>query len=194
MKTDKTLSKEKRSLITPEFRVSFPHLFEPSTIPGSKAKYSVTMLFPKNTDMKVFVLAMKEAKVAKWGNDKSKWPVEMESPVVDGDSPKYAEREGYAGHWAIKASSGEDFGAPGVVDRFNKPILRANDIYPGCYARAAIFANAYDTAGNCGVSFILDHVQKLREGKNLGGRKSADQAFGPPLEAVEDSAGDDSFL
>ncbi len=33
-------------ILTPEFRVSFPAVFEPSGMEGQEKKYSVTMLFP----------------------------------------------------------------------------------------------------------------------------------------------------
>jgi hypothetical protein len=170
--------KEKSRLLTPEFRVSYPHVFKANAFKGGKPKFSVTMLFPKNSDLSPIKNAIKEAKIAKFGADKDSWPDDLESPVVDGDSPKHADKDGYKGCWAIKASTNEDQ-RPGVVDENVQPILEPSDFYPGCYARAYVYAYVWEFAGKRGVGFILDHVQKLRDGKSFGGKKSADQVFSP---------------
>ena len=53
----------------------------------------------------------------------------------------------------------------------------AQEFYPGCYARASVFANVWEYMGKNGVSLILDHVQKLADGKPFSSKKSAEQAF-----------------
>ena len=184
-KTDKELAR----VLTPEFRASYPHLFKAQAIQGSKPKYSVTMLFPKNADLSSIKEAIKQAKIAKWGPNKRDWPTDLMSPVSDGDSPKYADKDGYKGHWAIKASTNEDQ-RPGVVDENVQAIIDPSQFYPGCYARASIYAHGWEFAGKNGVSFILDHVQKTRDGKSFGGKKSAEQTF-TPVNAGRDDAEDD---
>lgn len=179
--------KEKQRILTPVFRVSYPHVFKPSAFKGAKPKYSVTMLFPKNGDLTSIKEAIKQAKIAAYGPKKSEWPEHLESPVTDGDDPKHANKEGYKGHWAIKASSNEDQ-KPGVVDKKTDDILDPSEFYPGCYARAYVFAYAWEFAGKQGVSFILDHVQKVKDGKSFGGKKSAKQVF----TALEDDDNDDN--
>lgn len=169
--------KEKSRLLTPEFRVSYPHVFKANSIKGSKPKFSVTMLFPKDSDLSPIKNAIREAKIAAYGPNKADWP-EVDSPVTDGDKPKYADKEGYKGHWAIKASTNEDQ-RPGVVDENVQPIVDPSKFYPGCYARAYVYAYCWEFAGKRGVGFILDHVQKLRDGKSFGGKKPADQVFTP---------------
>lgn len=184
--------KDKQRLITPEFRVSYPHLFKPSGMKGSTPKYSVTMLFPKNADLSELKAAMHAAKVAMWGSDKSNWKT-CESPVVDGDKPKFADKAGYKGHWAIKASTSEDQ-RPGVIARDGKtPITNAADVYPGCYGRAYIYAYVWEFGSKFGVGLILDHVQKLRDGDAFGGKKPAEQVFTPfdDGEEEEDFSEDD---
>lgn len=173
-------------IMTPEFRVSYPHVFKPSVMKGTKndPKYSVTMLFEKDSDLDIIKGAIRAAKIKKWGKNKADWPEDIESPVVDGDGPKGLDknkkrRDGYEGHYAIKASTGEDQ-RPGVVDENVDPIINVADFYPGCYARAHVFAYVWEfpkDSGNFGVGFILDHVQKLRDGKSFGGKKSADEVF-----------------
>lgn len=183
----KKVNKELARVLTPEFRVSYPHVFKAQAIkPTDKPKYSITMLFSKDSDLGPIKEALKQAKIAKFGPDKSQWPEELESPVVDGDAPKHADKEGYKGHWAIKASTNEDQ-RPGVVDENVVPITDQSKFYPGCYARAYIYAYVWEYMGKQGVGFILDHVQKLRDGKSFGGKKPADQVFTPV------GTGDESF-
>lgn len=168
---------DQQRILTPEFRVSYPHMFKPSSIKGSAPKYSVTMLFPKNGDLKALQAAIRAAKIAQFGPNKDQWP-DIESPVTDGDNPKFADKEGYKGHWAIKAISSEDQ-KPGLVDQNVQPILEQSKFYPGCFARAYVFARVWEFGGKYGVHFILDHVQKTRDGKSFGGKKPVEQVFTP---------------
>lgn len=207
-KQGKKLTKEKRDLcriITPKFRLSYPHLHEPHAMQGStKKQYSIVMLFDKEKKMvgkappdkegvavaRTIQEAIRNAKIAEWGPDKSEWPDDIESPIRDGDDPKFEDKEGYAGHWAIKAISNEDQ-RPTVVDHDMEPIEKAADIYPGCYARAFIYAYVWYFGGKKGVGFILDHVQKMGEGKSFGGKKPVGAVFAP-VELESDSDSDSS--
>ena len=76
---------------------------------------------------------------------------------------------------------------PGVVDQNVQPIIEAEEMYAGCYARATLTAYAFDTAGNRGVAFGLQNIQKIRDGEPFTGREKAEDEF----EAIE-SVGDDS--
>jgi hypothetical protein len=69
----------------------------------------------------------------------------------------------------------------------------AQEFYPGCYARASVFANVWEYMGKRGVSLILDHVQKLGDGKPFSSKKSAEQAFDTLVddENTEDFSGGD---
>lgn len=184
-------AKEKARVLTPEFRVSYPHVFKPNSIKGSKPKYSITMLFPKDADLAVVKEAMRQAKIAKFGG-KENWPDDLETPVTNGDLPKFADKEGYKGCWAIKASTNEDQ-KPGVVDENVVPITDPAKFYPGCYARAYVYAYVWEFGGKQGVGFILDHVQKTRDGKSFGGKRPADQVFQPVStgDVDDEDAGDE---
>ena len=59
-----------------------------------------------------------------------------------------------------------------------------NGFYAGCYCRAELIAFAYDTAGNVGVSFALQNVQKTRDGEAFSGKRAAEDVF----DEVEDSS------
>lgn len=166
---------------TPMFRVSFPHLLEPHKFkPEDKAKYSVVMLFPKNTDMSALKRAHDAALAQKFGEDPKKWP-KVRSPFRDGDEKM--ETDGYAGNFFISASSEQKVG---VIDRDRNPILDKDDVYAGCYGRAQIQAFYYDQKGNKGVSFALLNFQKLKDGDAFSGRKAAETVFDDDFEVDDD--------
>jgi len=164
---------EKKKALTPEFRVAFPRVFKPSEAKaGFDSKYSVVMLFPKNTDLKELKRAAFNAATEKWGA-KEKWPKNLKLPFRDGDEK--ADLSGYAGHIFINATSKD---RPGVVDQKRAPITETDGaFYAGCYARATVIAFAYDNMGNKGVSFALQNLQKLRDGEQFSGRRRAEDEF-----------------
>jgi len=185
----KKLTKEERDLCrmtTPVFRVSFPHLLKPSAQKGGKPKYSVTMLFAKNSDLtgtapdgtpRSIKEIIKNAKVVSFGS-KENWPEGIQSPVTDGDDAKKTKHEGFAGNWAISAKSEEDQ-PPAVVDINKKPITDSKAIYAGCYARAAIYAHVWEYNGEHGVRFVLDRIQKVKEGKAFSSKGDVNKMFTP---------------
>ncbi len=170
-------------ILTPMFRVSYPKLFKPGSVPGSdKLNYSLEMLFEKKTtDLSVIQKPVIKALQAKWGTDKTKYPKGLRMPIKDGDKPdaEGSIRPEAKGMWIVRASSSADYPAPQVVARDpDVELTEEGDVYPGCYARAELKAFAYDTAGNKGVKFILNSVQFWKDGEALGGRKPANQVFG----------------
>lgn len=193
------IDRELMKVTTSEFRVSYPHLFKPSQMvqngkPVGDPAYSIEMIFDKeSTDMKPLQKALHMACVAKWGKDKTKWPTPIKNPIRDGDKPAGKKREvrpEHEGCWVVKASTKAEYGQPHVVDGQRQAILNAADFYAGCYARAAIMATAYDMGeGSTGVKFVLDGVQKIRNGKALSGKQPADQLFG----AIESDDIDEDF-
>jgi len=192
-------------VVTPEFRAAYLSVIEPRAMKGTtnKPKYSVIMLIPKKSDLKPYQRLIQAAKVAKFGADKAKWPMNIESPVRDGDDEKYEDTEGFAGHWAIKASKDPQYGAPGLfgpgddgtgkaeaLDRLDPEINTI--LYPGCYAKAYVYAFAWEFNGKYGVSFSLELFQKTRDGKSFGGKKAGGEVFAPTGGGfTEDEEGDD---
>jgi len=164
-------------VITPTFRVSFPNVFRPAKpMAGStqEPKYGLTMLFSKDDDISALKKAAEDACAEKWGADKSKWPKNLRSPFRDQGEKDY---EGYEeGAVFVNATSKQ---RPGLVDANMNDIIDESEFYAGCYARASINAFAYDTAGNRGVAFGLNNVQKLKDGEPLGGRTRPEDDFEP---------------
>ena len=167
------------NVMTPKFRVSFPNVFRPGKVMqvGAEPKYNVTMLFESGADLSALRKAAQEAVEEEWGPDKTKWPKNMRNPFRDQGEKEF---EGYVkGAKFINATSKQ---RPGLVDSKVQDIIDEKDFYPGCYARATVRAFAYDQAGNRGVAFGLQNIQKLADGEPLGGRTKPQEDFEPMLE------------
>jgi hypothetical protein len=172
--------KEDGSLLTPEFIVSFPAVFEPSRING---KFGCGLMFPKETtDMKILEKAIETAAKENWGTN---MPKKLSTPILDGDD---SDREERAGMWYINAKgpNGGKF-APALIDRDKDDISDPEDFYPGCFARARItlFAYTHKETGNKGVSVGVRSIQKLKDGEPLVSRVKAEDDF-EDLPSVED--------
>ena len=174
---------------TPKGMLSYPHLFEPQTPPnGTEPVYSCSLVFDADTDITALKKAADDAAAEKFG---PKWrDKNLRMPFRDD-----GEEKGYSpGSVFINIKSRQ---APGIVDRYPgtdglpRVIDNPEDLYPGCYVMASLRPFAYDTAGNRGVSFALQNVQKLDEGKRIDGRVNAKDEF----EATESiPAGVDDLL
>lgn len=181
-------------VMTPEFIVSYPHLFKPSAIPGTnqEPKYSVCMLFPKNTDMSKIKDLINSVLKDKY-KTKEEIPSNLRNPIRDGDVDKPNDAS-YKGMYFINAKSKAK---PGIVNQQLEEILDENELYPGCKARAYITAYHYNQAGNIGVGISLQTMQKTGEGERLGGTSfDAMSDFQPIVSEVDSSttelANDDS--
>ena len=171
-------------VMTPPFRVSFPNVFRAKAIKeGDEPKFSISMLFDDGTDLTEMKKAAKEAIKAKWGD---KPPKGLRSPFRKGEEK--AQFEGY--EEGIIFVSANSKNKPGLVNRKNEDIISEEEFYAGCYARATLLAFAYDTMGNKGVTFLLNNIQKLKEGDPLSGKTKASDDF----DAFEDEDLDDDFM
>lgn len=180
---DKGKSKLKK-VTTGKFRVSFPHAFKSQTTPSGEQRYSVVMLFDKKDKEPIQKLEMlaRAAAYEKWGEDSVKTKkVKIAWPFRDGEE-KAEQYDGYEGMVFATASSKNK---PKVVDKAVEPILDEAEFYPGCYARAAVNAYAWEWKGKKGVSFGLINLQKLGEGEPFGFSSKPEDDF----EVVE--GGDD---
>jgi hypothetical protein len=178
---DKTVTP--RRVITPKGILSYPKLFTPELgpdpAPGAKPMYSATIVFPSGTDlkeMKGIVIALAKEK---WGEK----AIELiRTGKIRLPFRKDAEEKGYApGSEFINARSSE---RPGVVSRHagsdGKPAPiteESGEIYAGCIVRASVSAFTYNRAGNQGISFGLNNIQKLEDGPRLDNRKKAQDEF-----------------
>lgn len=156
---------------TPEFRVSFPQVFEAKSFNGGKEQYSICMLFDKKTDLTPIKKAMQEVIDAKWP-DKAKRG-KLWNPLRDGDAEK-PEREEYQN---VIFANAKSLDKPGIVDAQRNMITSGEEFYAGCYARATLVIYSFEKSGNKGVAFGLNNIQKLRDGEPFSGRNSAENDF-----------------
>lgn len=164
--------------------LSFPSLFVPRAYQNGTAKeWSCTLLIPKSdqTTMKAVTLAMQVAFVEVMGKNQAAWnaaKAHPQFPIQDGDSPKFAAYEGFAGHWALRfkrsefRKDGTPNDAPNVVDETATAVLDKSKVYAGVKARVKYFAYAYDPKGKqgSGVGLTLDGVQRLGDSKPFSTR------------------------
>jgi ssDNA-binding protein len=183
------------NVMTPEFRVSYPKVFKPELNKLSgKTEYSLQALFKLGADLTPLKKAALEAINAKWTPEKVKQlqaASRLRSPFRDqGDREKLDEATGKSvmpigyekGAIYITLKNAQ---RPGVVDGNVQPIIDETLFYAGCYARATVRAFAYEQKGNCGVSFSLSNVQKVRDGDPFGSRTKPEDDFAPIAGATD---------
>jgi hypothetical protein len=186
-----------RKTLTPKFRVSFPWVFTPQppmegSPPGTQPKYGVVMLFDEAAQKTPEYEAMRKLANAavkeKWGD---KVPPNLRSPFRKGEEK--ADLEGYGpGVVFVSATSKMQ---PGLVNANLQKIISQDDFYAGCYARATVVAYAYEKAGNKGVAFGLNNLQKIGDGEAFSGRVKAEDDFEATESAfADDKGGADDFL
>jgi hypothetical protein len=172
-------------VVTGLVRLSYAHLFEPTSInEGEDKKYSVSILIPKKD--KVTIAKIEDAIAAATQQGKAKWggkiPAKLKLPLRDGDEDR-PDDDAYVGHYFINASSKSK---PGVVDKDLNPVLDQEEVYSGCYARVSVNFYPFEASGNRGVAVGLNNVQKLKDGEPLAGKSAAADDFAEAIELEED--------
>ena len=176
-------NRQPTNLTTGQVRLSYVHLFQPyAAKPGQEPKYSTTILLPKSdiATMQKINAAIQEAiqqgVTSKWNGVR---PPLISIPVHDGDGARPYDGmpfgEECKGHWVFTASSKQQ---QAVVDMNIQPILNQTEVYSGIYARVNVNFFPYNTNGKKGIGCGLGPVQKIADGELLGGRVSAEAAFG----------------
>lgn len=157
-------------------RLSYFHGWEPVSINGGAAKYSVSVLIPKSDRETVNAInaaidAAIDEGIAKFGGKRpAKGAIKI--PLRDGDVER--DDPAYKGHWFINANSNT---APQIVDRSVNPIMERAEVYSGCYARVSLNFFAFNSNGSKGVACGLGNIQKVRDGEPLGGKTTAAADF-----------------
>ena len=179
MKNDTT------KVVTGIVRLSYASIWEPKSINGGDAKYSVSLIIPK-TDTKTIAAinkavdtAIEEGKGRFGGKIPNRAALKL--PLRDGDIER--DDEAYTNAYFINANSKT---APEIVDKGLNAILDKSEVYSGCYARVSLNFYAFNSNGNKGIACGLGNIQKMRDGEPLGGRSSAESDFA--------TADDDDFL
>lgn len=164
-------------VITGKCRLSYEHIFEPSSIDeNSPKKYSACIVIRKDDAVTLKkVKAAQEAAIQE--GIKSKWkgkrPPKLKLPLRDGDEER-PDDEAFAGCYFINANANRK---PGVVDLALNPIMDRDEVYSGCYCRFSVNFYPFSTSGNNGVAVGLNNVQKVSDGDRLAGGSKAEDDF-----------------
>lgn len=169
-----------QSVVTGEVRLSFVSLItpRPAQDEDDSPSYGCLVLIPKSDEATLKKLRRAEkaaeeyGKTAKWNGKIPKY----DSIIRDADEEwdDIDEAPEMKGHMFMWVKSRQ---RPGIVDRNVEPIIDPTEVYSGMYARLSLRAFPYAASGNKGVSFGLNHVQKVRDGEMLGGRTRAEDVF-----------------
>lgn len=177
-------------IITPEFRAAFVGIFRataPRENPNGAKKFSMRAVFMPDTDISALKKEAQAVAVEKWG---ANVPKTMRSPFrlneeLDNPIP------GVPDDAVVMTFSANEDRRPGIVDANLNDIIDDAECYSGAWFRAQVRAYAYDQAGNKGVSFGLENVQKTRDDDPLGkGKIPAAKAFSAFGSSTSKSAGD----
>ena len=203
-----TAKSNDRKVTSPKFRASFAWVFKPQPpMEGStgEPKYGVTMLFdaaarktPQFEAMKKLAHAAAKEKFGdKLKPDGNGWYHGLRNPFRDG--AEKSELEGYAGMVFVAATTRMQPGCEDAqLNRIISDEAGPEGFYSGCYARATLTAYGYDKAGNKGVAFGLQNLQKLAEGERFSGRTAAEDDFDSVDDFVDggegEKQGEASFL
>ncbi len=176
-------------VVTGKVRFSYVNIFRSRSFSeGQDAKYSICLLIPKEDKATIKKIkaaieaAIEDGISAKWGGKK---PANLKLPLRDGDDERADEAPEYEGMLFLNANSNQK---PGIVDKDLNEILDPDEVYSGCWGRAAINFYAFNTNGNKGVGVGLNNIQKLKDGDRLGSsRASAESDFGDGFTDDDDS-------
>lgn len=176
-------------VVTGEVRLSYVNLFEARKISekDKEAKYSVTILIPKDTkdgqktiaDIKLAIQKAAEKGAAKHFNGRIPTNLDAISTLRDGDTAvndlgdlKNIKNPELAGHMYMRLSS--KF-APKVLNSQRQEIVSPVDVYSGVYGRVSLTMYAYSGDGRRGISAVLNNVMITRDGEPLTSMLSGDE-------------------
>lgn len=166
-------------VITGKVRFSYANVFEPTAMQdGQTPKYNVSIIISKSDTktveaIKKAIEAAKEAGKSKIADKNGKIPVNLKTPLRDGDEER-PDDPAYENSYFINANSERK---PGIVDRDLNPIMSRDDFYSGCYGRASVNFYAFNVNSK-GIACGLNNLQKLEDGERLAGGSSAEEDFG----------------
>jgi hypothetical protein len=158
------------NITTPICRLAFPFIFQKTKNLNGKEEYSTVMLFDKTEDISKLKNAIVQAAKNEFGPDVDFKTIDVKR-VRDGDTMNRVE---FKGKWVVRAKTA--MGQPGVVDKNLNKIIDPSEIYSGVYARVNITAKSY-TLPSKGVTFYLNHVQKVKDGEPFSMRAQAEDVF-----------------
>ena len=128
------------------------------------------------TKIKEAIEAAKIAGKAKIADKNGRIPVNIKTPLRDGDEDR-PDDPAFEDAYFINCKS---YRKPGVVDAALNPIIDQDEFYSGCYGRVSLNFYAYNVQSK-GIAAGLQNIQKLADGEPLSGGSSPEEDFGDPL-------------
>ena len=181
-------------ILLKDVRLSFPNLFEPTTVNGEgKPRYSATFILPADHPQLEEIRQKIEAVAREKWKDKATAILHglyKTGKVALHDGDEKAQYDGFAGNFFITASAPEN-AAPIVIDRDRSPLTqRSGRPYAGCYVNASIEFWAQDNAYGKRINCTLRGVQFYKDGDSfsVGRPASADE-----FDVVADGADAEDF-
>jgi len=151
---------------------SYVNVVTPKSINGEKAKYSMSVIVPKEDTVTIEKIKAATRAAYEEGMDKLKGSAKfapaleaLKTPMRDGD----LERPGdpaYKNAFFFNANSNT---RPRAVDRDKNDILDPEEIYSGCKGPVSVNFFAYNNSGNRGIACGLRGLMKWSDGERLGG-------------------------
>jgi hypothetical protein len=173
-------------------RLSYVNLFEARKISDKdkEAKYSVTILIPKDTpagkktieDIKVAIKKAAEKGAQKHFGGRIPANLDAIATLRDGDTAvtdlgdlKKIKNPELEGMMYMRLSS--KF-APKVLNAQKQEILNPLEVYSGIYGRVSLTLFAYSGDGRRGISAVLNNVMITRDGEPLTSMLTGDEFEG----------------
>lgn len=173
-------------MITGISRTSYAKVWEAAPDLSGKLKFSVCLLIPKEDTQTIAEINQAvDIAIAK-GVEKGRFSQSsiknLKLPLRDGDDEidEGKRTNEYAGMFFFNCSSDR---APGIVDKFAKPIMDQDDFYSGCWCRADVNFFPFSNAGNKGIGVGLNNLMKVKDDARLDGKMKAEDAFAKVAEA-----------
>lgn len=188
-----------------DVRLSFPDLFEAKQFEGQGPfSYRAAFLQPEN--QKVYLQqpdkSWKATTMTKIINDVASEAWKAKAPAIlktlennsqkicwyDGNVKDY---DGYADHFVLSSSRGQDKGRPTVINHDKSPLTeRDGKPYAGCYVNATVEVWVQDNKYGKGIRATLRGVQFLKDGDAFSaGTPLSDDEF-EEIEAPEEATDD----
>lgn len=185
--------KKKKGIITPVFRLSFPHLFQvwkgENADPNAKAKYGCMCIFvPGEMDMKDkglwagMVGLANEAAVKTFGQPLKTLPASIKKPFHKGDEKAEYGMTDKMIYTNITSHVKPEIRMPDGVTKLPDWCMKNGKtvdeiIYAGIYCRASVNAFSYKKGGGKGVAFGLNGILYVKPGERLDNRALTDEEF-----------------
>lgn len=176
-------------VVTGEVRLSYVNLFEARKISESdkEAKYSVTILIPKDTadgkktiaNIKLAIQKAAEKGAAKHFGGRIPTNLDAIATLRDGDTAvndlgdlKKLKNPELEGMMYMRLSSKFQ---PKVLNAQRQEIINPMEVYSGIYGRVSLTLFAYSGDGRRGISAVLNNVMITREGEPLTSMLTGDE-------------------